>query len=358
MLRHHKFFFKQSTLRLNSLSFILKFLEVKIDWSSEIKKLMLKELLDNQRHYTTYFFNTLDLEPVEKLIQLLLDCSGVLFFTGVGKSGLVAKKIALTMVSTGTKAFFLSPTDALHGDLGMVTAQDIFIMLSKSGESDELLHLIPAIRNKGAKVIGIVCHPESRLKAACHLTVTLPFQHELCPFDMAPTISTTSQLLFGDLLAVALMRHKNFSLDQYALNHPSGQIGRRMTIKVKDLMLTGDRIPLCHSQDRIKHILVELSNKRCGCILIADHDLKLKGIFTDGDLRRLLLNDGENVLDASMQEVMNHKPSSIGPEELAWEAMKRMEADQHKRMMMLPVIDLDNRVLGLIHLHDVIQSGL
>lgn len=318
---------------------------------------MLKDLLEKQRGYTEHFFERLDLEPIEQLIRLLLGCSGVLFFTGVGKSGLVAKKIAFTMVSTGTRASYLSPTDAVHGDLGMVTSNDAFIILSKSGESDELLNLVPAIRNKGASLIAVVCKQNSRLAAACHATVTLPFLHELCPFDMAPTMSTTSQLLFGDLLTIALMRHKNFSLDQYALNHPSGQLGKRITLKVKDLMLTGKRLPLCAPEARLGEVLVELSNKRCGCILIVDKEQKLLGIFTDGDLRRTLQKVGAHVLEVELQEVMNRTPHFIGPDALAWDAMKCME-DTHRRVMMLPVVDEESRLVGLLHLHDVIQSGL
>ncbi|MFI0434924.1 MAG: SIS domain-containing protein [Parachlamydiaceae bacterium] len=319
---------------------------------------MLKELVDKQRYYTEHFFSTLDFQPIEELIQLLLDCKGVLFFTGVGKSGLVAKKIAFTMVSTGTRAFYLSPTDALHGDLGMVSSQDVFIILSKSGESDELINLIPAIRNKGARLIGVVCNPHSRLGSACHITVILPFKNELCPFDMAPTMSTTVQLLFGDLLTIALMQHKNFSLNEYALNHPSGRIGKRMTLKVKDLMLMGDRIPLCKPDDYLGDVLVELSNKRCGCIIATDENLRLLGIFTDGDLRRTLQKVGGDVLKLRMEEVMNRSPCSIGPDVLAWEAMKRMEKDYKKRMMMLPVVDSTSKLLGLLHLHDLVESGV
>lgn len=319
---------------------------------------MLKELLDRQQNYTDHFFRNIDLEPVEQLVNFLLQSSGVIFFSGVGKSGLVAKKIAFTMVSTGTRAFYLSPTDAVHGDLGMVSHQDTFIMLSKSGESDELINLIPAIRNKGATLVGIVCNPLSRLAMACHTTITLPFQHELCPFDMAPTMSTTSQLLLGDLLTVALMRHKNFSIDQYALNHPSGRLGKRITLKVKDLMLTGNRVPLCKPHHKLGEILVELSNKRCGSILIIDDDRKLLGIFTDGDLRRTLQKVGEKILDCRIEEVMTLNPQWIEPEVLAWEAMKRMEANSQKRIMMLPVLTSELKVLGLLHLHDIIQSGI
>jgi len=319
---------------------------------------MLKELLDKQRSYTDHFFSSIDLQPIENLVQLLLLCKGTIYFTGVGKSGLVAKKIAFTMVSTGTRARYVSPMDAVHGDLGMVSSQDVFIMLSKSGESDELINLAPAIHNKGASLICVVSKPNSRLANVSHSTITLPFLRELCPFDMAPTMSTTTQLLFGDLLTIALMRHKNFSLDDYALNHPSGQIGKRIRLKVKDLMLTGNRIPLCKPDEYLGDILVELSNKRCGCILISGRNGELLGIFTDGDLRRALQNHGGDVLRSSMREMMNSNPNFIGPDSLAWDALKRMEANPQKRIMMLPVVDADCKILGLLHIHDIIQSGL
>ena len=231
-------------------------------------------------------------------------------------------------------------------------------MLSKSGESDELINLVPAIRNKGATLLGVVCNPHSRLASACHHVINLPFLRELCPFDMAPTMSTTAQLLFGDLLTIALMRQKNFSLDQYALNHPSGRIGKRITLRVKDVMLTGARIPLCHPQDKLSDVLLELSNKRCGCVLVVDEQKQMQGIFTDGDLRRSLQKRGATVLETPMHELMISHPRWIGPDVLAWEAMKLMEADPQKRIMMLPVLSENQQVLGLLHLHDIIQSGI
>ena len=175
---------------------------------------------------------------------------------------------------------------------------------------------------------------------------------------MAPTMSTTSQLLFGDLLTIALMRHKNFSIDQYALNHPSGRLGKRITLKVKDLMLTGERVPLCGPDHLLGQVLVELSNKRCGCILVVDKEHKMLGIFTDGDLRRTLQKVGGQVLEVKIKDVMNPNPSFIGPEVLAWEAMKRMEENYQRRIMMLPVLDEHRKLLGLLHMHDIIQSGL
>lgn len=319
---------------------------------------MLKELLEKQKLFLCHFFDTLDLQPIEKLIELLLSCKGMIFFTGVGKSGLIAKKIALTMVSTGTRAIYLSPTDALHGDLGMVSDQDIFIMLSKSGESDELMNLIPALHNKGAILVGVVCNSNSRLYGACHLKVILPFEYELCPFDMAPTMSTSFQLLFGDLVSVALMRQKSFGLDQYILNHPSGRIGKRMSLRVKDLMIQGQKIPFCFPTDLLTDVLVELSNKRCGCVLIVDSQKKLLGIFTDGDLRRVLQKKGSDILHSEMKDLMTVNPKFTNPDVLIWESMKKMEADYQNRISVLPVLDDQRCVAGLLHLHDAVQTGL
>lgn len=319
---------------------------------------MLEELIDKQRHYTNHFFDTFDLKEMEKLVDLIIRSEGIIFFSGIGKSGMIAKKIAFTMSSTGTRALYLSPTDALHGDLGIVSDKDVFIMLSKSGESDELIHLAPAIRNKGASIVGIVCNNKSRLAAVCDHVIHLPFQAELCPFDMAPTMSTTFQLLIGDLLTVALMRKKNFSLSEYALNHPSGRIGKRITMRVKDLMLTGVRIPLCGPNDRLEHVLTVLTDKRCGCLLVVDSEGKLLGIFTDGDLRRSLQKHGGKVLELQISQLMSVNLKTIQRDALAWDAMKLMEADSRRRIACLPVVDESDFVQGLIHLHDIVQSGL
>lgn len=318
---------------------------------------MLQELLDKQRSYTNHLFDSLDLNEVDRILKILLTCEGTIFLSGVGKSALVAKKIAVTMISTGTHACFLSATDALHGDLGMVRSSDIFIVISKSGESDELLQLIPAIRNKGAHVIGMLCTHNSRLARLCDDLLILPFQKELCPFDLAPTVSTASQLLLGDLLTIAMMQHKQFTLDQYALNHPSGRIGKRITLRVRDLMLTGDKIPQCHQDSKLKQVLVELSNKRCGSILVVDHDHRLLGIFTDGDLRRALQKHGSELLDKPMDLLMTPNPRRIEADLLAIEALRLMEEDTQRRITVLPVVE-NSRVVGILHIHDLIQSGI
>lgn len=319
---------------------------------------MLKELFEKKREYLNHFFEALDHDAAEKFLAILQNCKGMIVLTGVGKSGLVAKKIAFTLTSTGTRSLFLSPTNALHGDIGILTENDVFVFISKSGESEELLNLIPSLRNKGAKLLAIVSNPNCRLIKACDLHINLPLTKELCPFNLAPTTSTSIQMIFGDVMAVALMRHQNFSIDQYALNHPAGTIGKRISVKVKDLMLSGSKVPLCRPQDKLVDILVELSNKRCGCILAVDEQMYLKGIFTDGDLRRALLKKGSDTLELTVQQLMTKTPRHIGSHKLAWEAMQLMEADQNNAITCLPVIDEQGKVEGLIKLHDIIQSGL
>lgn len=319
---------------------------------------MIDELIEKAKENLHYFFDQLDVAMVAKVLEILENCRGLLIFSGVGKSELVAKKIAFTMTSTGTPALFLSPTNALHGDIGIVTQNDVFVMLSKSGESDELLSLIPCLRNKGVPIVGLLSNPASRLAKACDHCINIPVQSELCPFGLAPTTSAVAQMLVGDILSVALMRDKNFTLDDYAKNHPSGRIGRRITLKVKDLMLTGTSIPMCRPQDKLIETLVELSNKKCGCVLIASQEDKLEGIFTDGDLRRALEKYSSQALDKSMADIMTKLPRSIGPDSLAWEAIKMMEADQKRPITVLAVVDQAQRVVGIIRMHDIIQSGL
>lgn len=319
---------------------------------------MLKDLFQKERESLDQFFDRLDFPALEKAVEMLRACTGVVFFTGVGKSGLIAKKIAMTMTSTGTRALYISPTDALHGDIGIVTNQDVFVLLSKSGESDELLNLVPALRNKGAKLLSVVSNPRSRLAQLADLSVTLHIEKELCPFDMAPTVSTTAQMIFGDVLAIALMQMKSFSQDQFAQNHPAGRIGKRITMKVQDLMIHGTSLPVCKPTDKLVEILVELSNKRCGCILITDGQHQMQGIFTDGDLRRALQNKGADVLHTPMKDLMTVSAKYVEPQKLAWEAMQIMEADQKRAITVLPVLEEGKKVVGLIKLHDILQSGL
>lgn len=319
---------------------------------------MLRELFTKQKHHLDDFFAHLDIEHCEKIFQIILNCEGALFFTGVGKSGFIAQKIAATIMSTGTKAFFLSPMDAIHGDLGMVTKQDLVLIFSKSGETEELLQLLPFIRNKGAGICAITSDPRSQLAQEACFSLVLPCPHELCPFDLAPTTSTEVQLLFGDVLAIALMQAKKFLMNDYAANHPGGRIGRRATIKVSDLMLASERTPLCSIESRLEEVLVDFTDKRCGCLIVTDENRALKGIFTDGDLRRALQKKGENVLKEKISDLMTHSPKTIEADAMAWEAMQLMERDVQHPVMVLPVLNEEDKVVGIIKMHDLIQANL
>ncbi|MBS0603410.1 MAG: KpsF/GutQ family sugar-phosphate isomerase [Verrucomicrobia bacterium] len=318
---------------------------------------MLTELLEAQRRYVDHYFDHLDLTEVDKVVQECLSTKGLIVFTGVGKSGIIAEKIAMTMISTGTKALYLPPTNFLHGDIGILSENDLFVLMSRSGETEELLNLIPFVKKRSARLLSIVSNPHSRLAKQCDLSINLPFEKELCPFDLAPTTSTTVQLLFGDLLAIALMRSKGFDLSAYALNHPSGSIGKKMTITVEELMFKDNHVPLAAPSDRLLDVLVELTNKKCGALLVTDDERNLLGIFTDGDLRRALQTQGPDVLQKPIRELMTPSALRIERDKLAWEALKIMQRDPKKFVMVLPVVE-QGKVAGILRMHDIVQAGI
>ncbi|NGX45487.1 MAG: Arabinose 5-phosphate isomerase KdsD [Chlamydiae bacterium] len=316
----------------------------------------LGQLLDEQRHHIEYFYEELDRMQAEIFVTACAECEGLIILTGMGKSGIIAEKIALTLVSTGTRALFLPASNFLHGDIGIVGPSDAVVMLSKSGETDELLSLAPHIQKRGARLLALVSTPKSRLENLADLTLSLPVERELCPFDLAPTTSTAVQLLFGDLLTIALMQKKGFSLEQYGLNHPSGTIGKKTSLRVKDLMIQGDGIPLCNPEEKLIDQIVELSNKKCGCLLIVGENRELLGIFTDGDLRRALQSEGALVLEKKMETLMVTSPISTSPEMLAFDALKLMQRDPKRWVMMTPVVS-EGQVKGIIRMHDIVHEG-
>ncbi len=318
---------------------------------------MLKKLLEESQTYLTHFFQTVNLLQFEEIVDLCASAQGLLVFTGIGKSGFIAEKIAATLSATGTKAIYLSPMNFLHGDIGILSENDFVFMLSKSGESEELLNLIPFIQRKKAHIVGVISNASSRLAKACHTSMLLPVQKELCSFDLVPTTSSAVQLIFGDILAIALMKTKNFKLEAYALNHPSGSIGKKMTLSVKDLMIVGEDTPLCFPQDKLSNVLVEFSRKKCGALIVTNQDHHLQGIFTDGDLRRALQTHGPHVLEKTMQELMTPSAVSIFSNMLAWDAMKEMQKIPTKWVMVTPVVD-EGKVVGILRMHDIIQSGI
>lgn len=317
---------------------------------------MLKELFKEYYRNLNYFFEAVDLKKTEEIFQFFLNCKGTLIFSGVGKSGIIAEKLAATMISTGTKALYLPPMNALHGDIGIITENDILICISKSGETEELLSLIPFVRSRKAKTIAWVSNPDSRLLKICDAGINLPFKKELCPFGLAPTTSIAIQLIFGDVLSMAMMKAKKFSIDDYALNHPAGHIGKKITMRVHELMLKDQQLPLCDPDERLGDALIELTNKRCGCLLIVNKEQELEGIFTDGDLRRAMLKDPVGFLKKPIKELMTSSYASIDPGLLVHEALHIMEKDPKRRITMLPVLD-DKRLIGLIHLHDIVSTS-
>lgn len=316
---------------------------------------MLRNLFNDQRNHLDFFFEHLDYERAEKVLELCNQTKGFLVLSGVGKSGFVAEKIAMTLVSTGTKAIYLPPMNFLHGDIGIVTESETVILLSKSGETEELLNLVPFIKKKGAKIIALVSNSDSRLALESDLAMPLPVEKELCPFDLAPTISTEVQLLFGDVLSMGLMRKKGFTLASYGENHPSGIIGKRATIKVSDVMVK--ELPICRPSQSLHEVLTEFSEKRLGCILVVDEHQRFLGIFTDGDLRRSLQALGSQVMEKKIGDLMTRSAIHTHQDMLAWEALKLMQKDPKRWIMVLPVINQE-KVVGVVRMHDIIHKGI
>ena len=318
---------------------------------------MLKKLFADQQSHLAYYFEQIDSERVQAVVDACAQTKGLLVFTGVGKSGIIAEKIAMTLISTGTKALYLPASNFLHGDIGIISPEDTVVMLSKSGETEELINLVPYIQKRGAKIIAWVSNLQSRLAHQADLSIVLPVEKELCPFDLAPTISTEVQLLFGDALAIALMKQKGFTLGSYGENHPSGMIGKKATIAVKDLMVPLDKLPLCRPSNTLHEILPEFSSKRMGCVIITDENGAFEGIFTDGDLRRSLQAIGPSVLEKKLSDLMTRTAMTAHATEMAWDALKTMQKDSNRWIMMLPVLE-NRQIIGLVRMHDIIHAGI
>ena len=317
----------------------------------------LKQLFGEQHRFMNHFFEQLEYEPLQKFCEECLNCKGVICFTGVGKSGFIAQKITQTLVSTGTKAVFLSPTDALHGDIGIIGPDDLIVLFSKSGGTEELLRLVPYARAKGAKLVSVTSVKGNKLEAACDMSIHLPLERELCPFDLAPVTSTAIQMLFGDTIAISLMMSRNLSKDEYAMNHPAGRIGKRLMLGVSDVMISGNKLPIVKPDTKVVDTLVELSSKGCGCVLVADDSMKLLGTFTDGDLRRTLQTKSSAALQSFVSEVMAAAPITVLSGIKAVDAMQAMEKGS-KKVAFLPVVDEANTIQGLVTLHGLVSAGL
>lgn len=317
-----------------------------------------EHLIARQKASLRYFFEQIDLNEFEIFYNALADCKGSLVFSGVGKSSLIAKRFVQMLLSIGVKARFLNATDALHGDLGAVDTNDIFIALSKSGETDELIALLPYIKGRVEKCLSMVCYAESQLERLSDLTLTLPLNEELCPFNLAPTTSSSLQMLAADVLIVALMERRSLTKDVYAENHPAGLIGKRLCVRVEDLMLKEDEIPLIRPDVRLLDSLELFTDKKCGCLVVVDEHQKLLGIYTDGDLRRTLQKSSVDLEHLYLSDIMIKGPKVARAHELAYDALHTMQKIKNAYITELPVVDEDERVIGLIRLHQIAQAGL
>lgn len=287
-----------------------------------------------------------------KALQLLAECPGKIVLTGVGKSGLIARKIAATLTSTGTVATFLHPADGMHGDLGVVTDLDVVIALGKSGESEELVSLIPALKRIGAKIIAITAVADSRLAEGSDVALITPVEKEACPLNLAPTVSTTMALAVGDALAVTLMRMKNFKSEDFARYHPGGKLGKRLLLRVVDLMIPVKECAVLNPRtSTMEDVVVALTKFGHGIVLFLENE-SLDGILTDGDIRRLLQTHRMELFNTELYQVINRSPLSISSERMAVEALKFME-DRKRPLNVVPVVQGD-RVVGVVRLHDLL----
>lgn len=283
----------------------------------------------------------------------VLACRGRVVCTGMGKSGHIATKIAATLASTGTPAFFMHPGEASHGDLGMVTDADVVLALSNSGESDEILSIIPSLKRQGNVMIAMTGRPGSSLARLAHVHLDASVPAEACPLGLAPTSSTTAALALGDALAVALLEARGFTAEDFARSHPAGALGRRLLLHIRDIMHAGDDIPRVAVDASASAALLEMTRKRLGMTAVVDADGVLQGVFTDGDLRRCLDDEDTDLKATPVSQLMGRRPKTIGADALAVEAAHLMEA--HK-VNALVVVDAANRVVGALNIHDLLRA--
>ena len=297
-------------------------------------------------------------ENFSRAVDLIMTCKGRVVVTGMGKSGHIGNKIAATLASTGTPALFLHPAEGIHGDLGMVTKGDLVIALSNSGETEELSRMLPSLKRIGIKIIAFTGNPESTLARNSDVVIYVGVKEEACPLGLAPTASTTATLAMGDALAVVLLNRRGFREEDFACFHPGGSLGKRLLLRVRDIMHTGDAVPKVSVDTLIKDAIYEISSKKMGVTSVLDPAGKLLGVISDGDLRRWMEKTektGENLLAKKAGDIMTHDPKVIAKDALAAEAMAIME---NSSITCLMILDADRRPEGVIHLHDLLKAGV
>ncbi len=314
-----------------------------------------EKALDAEIESIQYFRDNLDAN-ISKAIHLILNSKGKVIVTGVGKSGDIARKISHTLSSTGTSAVFLHPTDASHGDSGVVGKDDIVLAIGKSGESEELNYILPTLKRIGAKVIGLTANPKSNLANLSDIVIITPVLKEACPLDLAPTSSTTIALILGDAIAMALMEIKNFQAEDFALYHPAGRLGKRLSLFLADVMRRKEKNAQVLASTHLPDILSEITQKGLGAAAVVDESGKLLGLITDFDIRRCLAN-GKLLEATKASEIMNPNPSAFFPEEKAYDVLTKME-NRERPITVAPVVDQNGYHVGMVTVHDLLQKGL
>ncbi|MDJ0590679.1 MAG: KpsF/GutQ family sugar-phosphate isomerase [Pleurocapsa sp. MO_226.B13] len=315
------------------------------------------QLLQLEAAAITRTTEKLDREQADRSLQILHSCTGKVIMTGVGKSGIVAQKIAATLTSIGTLAIFLHPCDALHGDFGIVTPNDVVIMLSNSGETDELLTMIPHLKLRSVPIIGILGNVKSNIARQVDAVLDASVDREACPLNLAPTTSTTVALAIGDALAMTLVQMKGLTPEDFAYNHPAGRLGKRLTLRVADLM-HGDDCPQLPPDAQWTDVVCAITKGGFGAVNVVNGEKLLLGIITDGDLRRWIMKShASHLYSLTAKDMMTTDPVVVNPETLAYDALQLMEK-RESQISILPVVDCDCKSLGLIRLHDIVRSGL
>ncbi len=292
----------------------------------------------------------------ERAVTALMETRGKVIATGLGKSGIVASKISATLSSTGTPSIFIHPVEAMHGDLGVIQRGDLGLVLSNSGETPEVLQFLQLFKRFGLKTIGIIGRAGSSLARDCDIFLDAGVECEACPLNLAPTSSTTVAMVLGDALASSLVAVKGFSREDFSRLHPSGALGRRLLLRVKDIMHTGENLPLVRSGQTMREALVGLTGKAMGAVFVVSDECKLLGIFTDGDLRRAV-QQHKDLLNLEIDTLMTRNPVVIGQERMAAEALNLME-NRPSQISVLPVVDSDGKIVGIIRVHDLVLAGL
>jgi len=312
-----------------------------------------KEVIRKEAEAVAHLEKKID-EAFVRAVEMILKCKGRVIVTGIGKSGIIGKKIAATLTSTGTAAFFLHPTEGIHGDLGMVRKNDVVIAITKSGGNDEVYQLIPLFKRLGVPIITFTGNPNSPVAEKSDMVIDVSVDQEACPYNLIPTSSTTAALVMGDALAIALLEERHFSSEDFALLHPGGNLGRRLILKVSDIMHTGDQIPTVSEETGMKEVILEMTSKRLGTTTVVNQKGKLVGIFTDGDLRRLV-EKRDDIFSLKAKQVMTKNPKTIDSDELAAKALNLMESYS---ITSLIIANGKREPVGIVHLHDILKAGV